>query len=95
VLRALKGGGSARRPLELDLRTMPGDSFVPVGSAFWSLYDIKAFVKGRDSGTLEDGKLLGSGESLPRTIGAGGQSLPAESTPPNPSPKDPEMGCAG
>ena len=95
MLRALKGGGSARRPLEFDMRTMPGASFVPVGSAVWSLYDVNAFVRGRDSGMLEDGKLLGNGESLPRTIGAGGQSFPTESTPPSPSPKEPAMGWAG
>ena len=86
-LRALKGGGSASRPEELELRLLPRLSFGSVGEAPSSEYEVNnAFVEGRGEG---------SGESLPRTMGAGGQLLESEYSLPSLSKLLPEIGCAG
>ena len=86
-LRALRGGGSASRPGALDLRIVPRLSFGSDGKEPSLEYEVNiAFVEGRDKG---------SGESLPRTMGAGGQLLVSGYSLSSLSKLLPEIGCAG
>ena len=86
-LRALSGGGSASRPGALDLRIVLRLSFGSEGREPSPEYEVNnAFVDGRDKG---------SGESLPRTMGAGGQLLVSGYSLSSLSKLLPEIGFAG